>query len=152
MRIQIVAAILVTLIVPAAPHAQTRRIIENFGTSAEAASPRAEIDDPSSGVRWLLYASADGGPGRLVPVSPVAVDENGGAATPSVPLALIRAGDRIVLEEHTPVVDSQLEAVALSSAAVGGPLRVRLAIGGRVLSAVALARGRALLASGEVRP
>lgn len=151
MRIHIVAAMLLTFLVPVAPHAQTRGGLL-ADESAAGASPRAEIDDPSSGMRWLLYASADGGPGRLVPVSSVAIAEKGRAATPSVPVPLIYAGDRIVLEEHTPLVDSRLEAVALGSAAAGGTMRVRLAIGGRVVAAVALARGRALLASEEVQP
>jgi hypothetical protein len=66
---------------------------------------------------------------------------------------VIRAGDRIVVEEHTDVVDAVLEAVALGPAVEQGPLDVRLRIGGRVVRVVALAPGRArLFSKGEARP
>lgn len=106
--------------------------------------PVRELDDPNSGARWLLYASRNGGPGRLVLVTNSQPRGNATAA-PILPPPIIRAGDRIVLEEHTAVVDARLEAIALGPAAAGGTLRVRLAIGGRIVSAVAFAPGRAEL-------
>lgn len=120
--------------------------------SAANPAPVREIDDPNSGARWLLYPSKDGGPGRLVLVA------NSGprgtaTAAPILPQPVIRAGDRIVLEEHTAVVDARLEAVALGPAAPGASLRVRLAVGGRVIAAVALAPGRAqLIPEQETQP
>jgi flagella basal body P-ring formation protein FlgA len=67
--------------------------------------------------------------------------------------AVIRGGDRVILEEHTPVVDARLEAIALAPAREGGTLRVRLKIGGGIVEAVALGPGRvAFAAETEARP
>src|SRR5215831_12777753 len=52
----------------------------------------------------------------------------------SVPV--IRAGDSLILSEHTSVSDSQLEAVALTTAGAGEAMTVRLKIGSRVLHAL----------------
>jgi hypothetical protein len=65
---------------------------------------------------------------------------------------VIRAGDLIVVEEHTEVVDAVLEAVALGPAAEHGTLHARLRIGGRVVQATAVAPGRAQLAAREAKP
>jgi flagella basal body P-ring formation protein FlgA len=66
---------------------------------------------------------------------------------------VIRAGERLIVEESTAVVDARLEAVALGPAAIGSPLNVKLAIGGKVVRAVALAPGRAAFqAETEVSP
>lgn len=126
-----------------------------------------EIRDPHSGACWLLVRdeSHPGGPGRLVPAgeSPIPVPPNPRAqnradgphsAGSSDSLApVIRAGDRLIVEEKTSVVEAHLEAVALGPAAVGGVFGVRLRIGGRALRAVALGPGRAALqAAWEVRP
>jgi flagella basal body P-ring formation protein FlgA len=70
-----------------------------------------------------------------------------------IPVPVIGAGDRLILEEHSAVVDARLEAVALGPAAVGSALRVRLVIGGRVVRARALAAGHvALQEETEGRP
>jgi flagella basal body P-ring formation protein FlgA len=50
-----------------------------------------------------------------------------------------------VVEEHTPTTEARLEAIAMDAAAIGSRMNVRLKIGGKVLSAVAIAPGRALL-------
>jgi len=60
-------------------------------------------------------------------------------------LPVIHAGDRLVVEEHTPVVDALLEARALNPATRGSELDARLSIGGRVVRVVALGPGRAEL-------
>lgn len=65
---------------------------------------------------------------------------------------VIHAGEAVQVEEHSAVVDANLQAVALSSAAPGGILRVRLRIGGRVLRARAVAAGRATLEPAGGRP
>ena len=58
---------------------------------------------------------------------------------------MIRAGDKLVVEEHSLTTDAYLEGVALGPAGQGTALNVRLSIGGRVVRAVAVAPGRATL-------
>jgi len=110
-----------------------------------------EIDDPHSGARWLLLMDAHhpGGPGRLV-----LADAMGNTLSPSRRdgkkaedhiQPVIHAGEKLILEEHSPVVDARLDAIALNPAAVGGMLRVRLVIGGSVVRALAVAPGCAIL-------
>ncbi|HEY1768264.1 MAG TPA: hypothetical protein VGG26_11440 [Terracidiphilus sp.] len=143
----------------------------------EAEHPEAEIvreiDDPHTGGRWLLEHDRNrpGGPGRLVPAgapdpsrelsSRQARTQPGGTysleALPAGTVPVIHAGERLIVEEDTPVVEARLEAVALSPALAGGPLRMRLVIGGRVIRGIAVAAGRAKFAAagepgGEVRP
>jgi hypothetical protein len=117
-----------------------------------------EIDDPHTGARWLLMrdSSHPGGPGRMElaseprskTISSPARNRAQGEAGQYPPATeqaqpVIRAGDRVIVEEDTPVVEARLEAVALNPAAVGSSLRVRMIIGGRLVRAVALAPGRA---------
>lgn len=108
-----------------------------------------EIDDPHSGERWLLLRNPahPGGPGRLVLARQNRQD--GSRASGSAPgqyLPVVRAGDRIVIEEHTAVADARLEAVALNPAAAGAPLNVRLTLGGKVVRATAVGPGQAVFA------
>lgn len=109
------------------------------------------ISDPSTGDRWLLERDpvAPGGPGRLVRLSagqepPLAANDRI-RNEKALPPRAIRAGDRIVVEEHTAVMDAELEGVALNGARTGATLRVRLKIGGRVVSAVAEGPGCAVI-------
>jgi hypothetical protein len=112
---------------------------------------RREIVDPSSGARWLLVRSSDraGGPGHLVLVSAqeTAARVAGLSGIPAGDsyITAIRAGDRVVVEEHTGFADARLEAVALGPARTGARLRVRLNLGGRVVSAIASGPGHATL-------
>ncbi len=119
-----------------------------------------EIDDPATGQRWLLERDPahPGGPGRLVPAPGKAAVPDGNkragslaprparAAVPSPLKAIIRGGDRLVVEQHTAVIEARLEAVALGPARRGATFQARLKIGGKVVRAVALAPGRAELA------
>jgi type IV secretory pathway VirB3-like protein len=74
-----------------------------------------------------------------------------GAVRAVVPV--IHAGDRIVVEEHTQVIDAVFEAVSLQPAIEQGAFRARLRIGGRVVRVIALAPGRARVAAEtEARP
>ncbi len=123
----------------------------SIGATASGQAVR-EIDDPTTGSRWLLVRDDEcpGGPGRLVPVG-APYKKSGqthpGAQTePSKILPVVRAGDRLIVEEHSAVVDARLEAVALGPAVTGSPLNVRLQIGGKIVRAVALGPGRATLA------
>jgi hypothetical protein len=118
-----------------------------------------EIRDPATGDCWLLERNpaAPGGPGRLVRIAagepmPRQAAKAGRQKEKASPPA-IRAGDRVVVEEHTAAMDAELEGVALNGARSGSMLRVRLKIGGRVVNAVALAAGRAAIRpAAGVRP
>ena len=115
-----------------------------------------EIDDPSSGQRWLLVRddSHPGGTGLLLPMDarrdrtesgPITAP--GAAAAPAQDdLPMIRSGDHVEIEEHSVTVDARLEAVALMPAGRGSAFNARLAIGGQVVRAVAVAPGRAIFA------
>jgi hypothetical protein len=113
--------------------------------------PVREIDDPHTGARWLLVRNDrnPGGPGRLVlvGVDQKKTDEASGqrAEEELRPGPVIFAGDRLIVEEHTALVDAVLEARALSPAAPGVEFNARLTIGGRVVRAVALGPGYAAL-------
>jgi hypothetical protein len=118
-----------------------------------------EIDDPSSGTRWLLFRDPihPGGPGRLVPLGPWPLALGPSSSVPGPwRLALrpvIHSGDRIVVEQNTPVIEARFEAIALGPAVPGATLQARLRIGGRVVRAVALAPHRAaLVPETEPRP
>jgi hypothetical protein len=112
-----------------------------------------EIDDPHTGDRWLLMRNEQypGGPGRLVRIAARRIEPGGasgraaGPAGEAPPLPVIHAGDRLIVEEHTAVVDAVLEARALNPAIAGTAFDARLTIGGRVVRAVALGPGRAAL-------
>jgi len=112
-----------------------------------------EIDDPHTGDRWLLERNDQnpGGPGRLVLVAAHRNLSGGARLQPAGEahevevLPVIRSGDRLIVEEHTALVDAVLEARALSPAALGSALEVRLAIGGNRVRAIALGPGRAAL-------
>ena len=128
------------------------------------------IADPHTGTRWLLLRdlSHPGGPGRLVPASELTSGDRPSrelpilhteaartVAQPEVSRLrpVIRTGDRLIVEEHTAVVDATLEAVALSSALPGAAFDVRLKWGGKVLRVWAAGPGRALLdPPSEVKP
>jgi hypothetical protein len=123
------------------------------------------IQDPNTGMRWLLVRSErhPGRPGRLLLANarsnPPRPADGGGARESifiqpdqSAELPVIRAGDLVRVEEHTAIADVRLEAVALEAARVGAPLTVRLKIGGRVEHGVALAPGRASLTPFDAAP
>jgi hypothetical protein len=114
---------------------------------------RGEIDDPNTGTRWLLVRDSihSGGPGRLEPVSPTRDPGALGKKANAVGIAsttspsIVRAGDKVVVEEHSATTDAYLEGVALAPGGPGTILHVRLLIGGRVVRAVAVASGRVAL-------
>jgi hypothetical protein len=159
LRLSITAAPLVLAMGEALPaYAQTNPVLVPAVNVVQAASPAVtapvEISDPSAGHDWLLV------PDRAHPERParwVRIARNGaepqagargenGIARDAAPPIVIHPGDRLVVEEHSSVVDAQLAAVALNAAVRGGELRARLEIGGRVVRGVAVDRNRALLA------
>jgi hypothetical protein len=100
-----------------------------------------QIRDPHTGLTWVIQRDAKNpaGPGRMAATTE-------GSGEDSKPI-VIRRGDRVVLEETTPAVNARLESSALECAAPGSHFAVRLKIGGKVISAVALGPGRAALVS-----
>jgi hypothetical protein len=130
-------------------------------TRVQASAPNEvvrEIDDPHTGARWLLMRdlSHPGGPGRLLLVESTrnpARQAAGAKQSRVEPRPVLHAGDQLIVEENTPVVESHLEAVALGPAVIGSAFNVRLTMGGKVVRAVALAPGRAVLQpETEARP
>jgi hypothetical protein len=136
-------------------------------TGTEVAQPVAggvfkEIDDSCTGDRWLLVRDANhpAGPGRLMRitragrmVSPGESDESAPEVRERTVVPVIHAGDALVLEESTPLVEARLEARAMGPALCGGEFDARLAIGGKIVRAVALGKGRAAFVShAEMRP
>jgi hypothetical protein len=129
--------------------------VERIASDTEPAE--REIDDPATGDRWILMRDAahPEGPGRMALIAPERTENRfagaRGAGTESassiLPVLVIHGGDKIIVEEHTTVVDARLEAVALGPAARGNSFRVRLTIGGKVIFAVATAPGHAAVAS-----
>jgi hypothetical protein len=106
-----------------------------------------EIDDPRNGDRWILTRdlSHPAAPGRLALLASVHILIRQASPEEEGPAAVIHAGDRVIVEEHTAVVDARLEGVAMGSALRGFPVTVRLSIGGRVLQAEAIGPGRAVI-------
>jgi hypothetical protein len=101
----------------------------------------SERTDPGTGARWVLMRDAEH-PAALAHwvLVEAGVERAAGAGAEATGRKLmIRAGDKIVVEEQTSVMSAWLEATALTSAGSGGELRARLAIGGRVLAVRAIA-------------
>ena len=120
------------------------------------------IDDGATGDRWvLMHNGADrGGPGRMMRIERADTGSMDGArskpaqgsaerpahaAANSAMHPVIRAGEAVVVEEHSEVVDARLEATALGSAAAGDEFYARLKIGGEAVRVKALGPGRASL-------
>lgn len=115
-----------------------------------------EIDDPRNGDRWLLIEDArhPGGPGVLVlahhdSARLEVLSRNQSGAEAAAPV--IRAGDRVIVEERTAVVEARLEAVAMGPALAGAAFNARLSVGGMMVRAVAVAPGRAVLQGETLR-
>lgn len=128
--------------------------------SASAGEVLREIDDPATGDLWLLVRdpARPAGPGRLLLVrhgARLKAGAGGKVLTPARVVAqpIVRAGGQVLVEEHTPVVEARLEAVALEPAVQGATFRARLTIGGAVVRVTAVSPGHAVLgAMSEVEP
>lgn len=106
--------------------------------------------DPHTGICWRLLSNpgAPAGPAQLVVAKSSedsCVPYVRAQAEQVAPGFAIHRGDRVVVEEHTRAVDARLEAAAMGSAMVGSSLDLKLRIGGRVVRALAIAPGRAVL-------
>jgi len=121
------------------------------GSPATAGEIVREIDDPHTGARWLLMRNTEhpGGPGILELVEEgrgsLFEGQIGAGTIPKEFRPMIRAGERLVVEENSAVAVARLEAVALASAVIGSNFEARLTIGGMVVRAQAIAPGRAEL-------
>lgn len=107
--------------------------------------------DPATGLRWKLIANpaCPEGPGMFVP---------DGFAPPSatahpVPGGqhLVRAGERLVINESTPNLVARYTAVALAPAARGDVIFARLTAETKPVRVVVLDPGRAAFVSAVVR-
>ncbi len=140
---------------PSAPHAFASAL-----SASDTVEVIREIDDPSTGNRWLLVRdwNRPGGPGRLLLLAGslrTTHPEPAGQISPSLAgtefntaAPVIRGGDPLIVEENTPLVEARLAATALGPAVRGAALEARLQIGGKIVRVRALAPGRAALAPG----
>jgi len=105
-----------------------------------------EIDDPHTGQHWILMRdpTRPAGPGVLMLEGAILNDGGLQAAITQVH-AVIRAGDRVSVEQSNAKFDLRLGGIALYPAAQGAPLKVRLETSGKVVSATALGPGRTQL-------
>lgn len=112
------------------------------------ASAERVIEDPHLGRRWVLSRDPKhpGGPGTLAEQR---AGERVKSETAQKAPLVIRAGDRVLVEENTRVARGLFEAVALSTARQGERFRLRLVVGGRVVRGIAIAPGRAMLAGAD---
>jgi hypothetical protein len=131
-------------------------------SSRESVLALRSIDDSPTGSHWLLIRDPvhPAGPGRLVN-APTARGEEP-ALVPDQNIAtkvrdiqptlhfVIRGGDTLIVEDDNGNANVRLEAVALGPAAVGSEFQVRLKIGGASIKVVALATGRAKIATQRV--
>jgi hypothetical protein len=118
------------------------------------------IQDPHTSLCWLLERdpARSGGPGRMVllgqqersqsnSISIAKANTKNFTKINASIFPVIRSGDRLILEKNSAIVEARLEAFALGSATAGAELNVRLAIGGRILRARAIAPGLAAFAA-----
>ena len=133
------------------------------GSSREYVRALRSIDDSPAGSRWLLIRNPahPAGPGRLV--NAPSADGEEPALVPDQTMALkvrdilpplqlvIRGGDALIVEDDNGNANVRLEAVALGPAAVGSEFQARLKIGCASIKVVALAPGRAKIATHMVR-
>jgi len=149
---------------PAAEAAPSAEAMRDRSASLETFGPQPgivrEIVDPATGDRWLLLRDPDrpAGPDRLVLAgrgsrAPGATAAAAAHPGPARERPVIESGDRLRVEEHSPAVDTCLEAVALGSAVRGAYFRARLEIGGRVVRVEAVSPGHAVFGpETEVEP
>jgi hypothetical protein len=120
------------------------------------------IEDHSNHQLWLLTRNPDRpeAPATLIPILPGLSDsspsEQGGKPRTAISpvkrgVTIIRSGEAVALYEDSSFMRLRLGGIALSTAAVGENITVRLTIGGRPLRAIAIGPGRAQLLAGVNR-
>lgn len=141
------SAVLLAALAAAVPlHGQSGR---DAATEQTRPSPQIlrSIDDPALGTRWLLVGDPQhpGGPGKLV-LNASLSPEAARAVRSDALVVIVRAGDRLRVEAHSPTSDTWLDGVALGPARKGSSFLARLAFGNSIVRVVATAPGRAALA------
>jgi len=118
--------------------------------AAAQSAPRLLVD-PWTGARWQLAADSahPGGPGQLAPAGSTSAVPHTVPQSVSAPL-IIRAGDRLVVEESAAGVHARYEATAMAPATQGAVFLARLSFSHRPVRVVALGPGHALLAPASV--
>jgi hypothetical protein len=113
---------------------------------AAQSAPRVLVD-PWTGSRWQLETGSvhPGGPGQFAPAGSSAAVPRTVPHAVSVPL-IIRAGDRLVVEESAGDLHARYAATAMAPAARGAVFLARLTFSGRPVRVVAVEPGHASLA------
>lgn len=115
--------------------------------------PVRVVDDAATGTRWLLErdTTTPGAPGRMRQIAAGRAVAGYGAALLAAAVAppILRAGDRVVVEDSAEKVTARLEGTVLGPAHAGALVKVRLAAGGQTVTARALAPGRATLVAAQ---
>lgn len=111
------------------------------------------VNDAATGTRWLLErdTATPGAPGRMRQIAAGRAVAGYGAALLAAAVAapIMRAGDRVVVEDSAEKVTARLEGTVLEPARAGALVKVRLAAGGQTVTARALAPGRATLVAAQ---
>ena len=114
-----------------------------------------KIDDPAAGGCWLLARNTmhPEGPGKLVRVAGQDRDCDRGSGSRSLrqqrqssrlPFrVVIHPGDRLLVEQHSLLVNAQFEATAIEPAVPGERFGARLRVNGKVVTVVAVRAGLA---------
>ncbi len=111
--------------------------------------PGTEGGEGRPGLRTEIPGT-EGGEGRPGLLTEIPGTEGGegsrGKQGPARQTPAVRAGDRVLIDEDSPIAVIHLEAVALRPALIGSEILVRLAPSGSLFHAVVLGPGRATLA------
>jgi hypothetical protein len=150
-------AVLALLMVCGAITTRAQDVAANVSQQTTRANAVRVIQDPHTSMCWQLERdpTRPGGPGRMVLLGLLEGSQGNSVSivkanakidakfNANILTPVIGSGDRVVLEENSAIVETRLEAFALSSARVGAELNVRLAIGGKILRAKAIGPGHA---------
>lgn len=106
---------------------------------------------PASPGRWVLVGSNESVPPLQMKTVAYAAQIAPIASHPVAPVWAIRSGERVTVEQQTPALHAELQAVALASGVVGDRVKVRLKAGkeaamsteGAVIVVVVTGRGAA---------
>jgi len=113
----------------------------------QAAHVEHALVDPATQTKWVVQADPQhpGGPGRLVPLRSASTSVASETLNSSRAHSVIRAGDRLIVEETTQMLVARYAAVALAPAAIGDTFLARFAVGMKPVPVRALGPGRAAL-------
>lgn len=155
-RKRLAAASFLAAMLSVAGHASPRPV-KDEGDPASSVHLRAQRETDDLGSRWILTRDPvhPGAPGRWcrlaeehrdpgTPPKTARVESQSTAATRPV---VIHGGDRLIVVDHSAVVEARFDAVALDAAIVGAESHARLRFNGKIVRVVAVGPGRATLAA-----